>query len=77
MQYIYNFLWFLAGVFTFGAGFVLLIPALLLVTITKIISVTVVTSVFIGLLILTKLLGGSAQQIRYVRDSGKSCIKKL
>ena len=77
MKYIYNFLWFFVGLSTFGAGFILLIPAILLLTLVKIISATVIISLFSGTLIFTKLFGGSVEQLRHVRESGKSCINKL
>ena len=77
MKYIYNFLWFLVGLASFGVGFILFIPAILLLTLVKIASGMVIISFFTGVLIFTKLFGGSAQQMRYVRDTGKSCINKL
>lgn len=77
MKYIYNFLWFLAGLASFGVGFVLFIPAVLLLTLVKIASAAVIVSFFSGILIFTKLFGGSSHQLRYVRESGKSCINKL
>lgn len=77
MKYIYNFLWFLVGLASFGVGFILFIPAILLLTLVKIVSAAVITSLFTGMLIFTKLFGGNAEQLRHVRESGKSCINKL
>ena len=77
MKYIYNFLWFLVGLASFGVGFVLFIPAILLLTLVKIASGAVIISLFSGMLIFTKLFGGNSHQLHYVRETGKSCINKL
>ena len=53
MKYIYNFLWFLVGLASFGVGFILFIPAILLLTLVKIASGMVIISFFTGVLIFT------------------------
>lgn len=81
MQFIKNSLWFIASVISFIVGVVFLIPALIILTISKLLSVLVVTALFSSLMIFAILFRGSnkdsAQHIREIRDMGKSIVTKL
>lgn len=77
MKYMYNSLWFLYGVVMSVIGVVFFIPVLLLNTIAKILCALVVVMLFSGLLALSVLFGGNAQQLRQIRDSGISMINTL
>lgn len=76
MKYIYNFLWFLCAVITLSVGATLFIPALLLLFISRVVSISVVVLTFSGLMVFAKLFG-TTRDTKHIHDVGVSCINKL
>lgn len=81
MQFVKNSLWFIVGVAFFIVGAIFIIPALIILTIIKPLSVMVVKTLFCSFLIFAVLFRGnnkdSAQKIQQIRDMGKSVINNL
>lgn len=76
MKYIYNFLWFLCAVITLLVGTALFIPALILLFISRVVSISVVVLTFSGLMVFAKLFG-TTRDTKHIHDMGVSCINKL
>lgn len=76
MKYIYNFLWFLCAVITLTVGATLFIPALILLFISRLVSIFTVVLAFSGLLVFASLFG-TARDMKHIHDMGVSCINKL
>ncbi len=76
MQFIFNFLWFLCAVITFSVGATLFVPALILLFISRVVSISVVVLTFSGLMVFAKLFG-TTRDTKHIHDMGVSCINKL
>lgn len=76
MQFIFNFLWFLCAAIALTVGATLFIPALLLLFISRVVSISVIVLAFSGLMVFAKLFG-TTRDMKHVHDMGVSCINKL
>lgn len=76
MKYIYNFLWFLYAVIAICTGGVLFIPALILLFLSRIVSISTIVLTFSGLLVFASLFG-TTRDMKHIHDMGVSCINKL